>query len=123
MSHPPFGLVALGKVLILAREDVVAALLGLMVEIRGFEPAFLGKAETPGDAIRREQPRFVVMDCDHPDCGDELLGTIRSAGAKPVMFSPFRMQAEVRDIASRHGIKSFTLPTDPDTFGRTLLEA
>jgi len=30
----------LGSVLILAREEVVAALLGLMVEVYGFQPKF-----------------------------------------------------------------------------------
>lgn len=72
------------------------------------------------ETLRREQPHAVVIDCDHPDCREELLEAIRKADALPVLFSPFRMQAEVRALASHHGIRSFTLPTDPDTFGRML---
>jgi DNA-binding NtrC family response regulator len=110
----------LGTVLILAREEVVAALLGMLVELRGLQPRFLGKAEPIEDAILREKPRAVVIDCDHPDCRDELLETIKKAGALPVLFSPFRMQPEVRSAAERHGIRAFTLPTDVGTFGKML---
>ena len=110
----------MGKVIILAREEVVAALLGLMVELQGLQPKFLGRAEDVGDAILREKPRAVVIDCDHPDCRDELLEAIKKIGALPVLFSPFRMQPEVKSVAERHGIRSFTLPTDAGTFGKVL---
>ena len=106
--------------LILAREEVVAALLGMMVELRGLQPRFLGRAEPIEDAILREKPRAVVIDCDHPDFRDELLETIKNAGARPVVFSPFRLKPEVRSAAERHGIRSFTLPTDVGTFGKML---
>jgi DNA-binding NtrC family response regulator len=108
------------NVLILAREEVVAALLGLMVELRGWEPKFVDRSESVDDAIRREQPGAVVIDCDHPDCTDALIAIIKRTGATPVLFSPFRMQSEVRAAAARHSLRSFTLPTDPDTFGKML---
>ena len=54
---------ALGKVIILAREEVVAALLGLMVELQGFQPTFLGRAELVEDAILREKPEAVIIAC------------------------------------------------------------
>jgi DNA-binding response OmpR family regulator len=108
----------LGKVLILAREEVVAALLGLMVELRGSQPSFLGRAEPVADAIRREHPNTVLIDCDYPDCGEALIEAIRNAGAVPILFSPFRLKSEVRSFAARHGVRSFTLPTDTDTFGK-----
>jgi len=110
----------LSSVLILAREEVVAALLGMLVEIKGFQPRFLGRAETVEDAILREKPRAVIIDCDHPECGEALLETIKLAGALPILFSPYRMQPEVRSVADRHGLRSFTLPTDVRTFGKML---
>ncbi len=113
-------LVALGSVLILAREDVVAALLGMLVEIKGLQPKFLGRAEPAEDVILREKPLAVIIDCDHPACHEELLETIKRVGARPILFSPFRMQPEVRSVAERHGLKSFTLPTDVGTFGKML---
>ena len=111
---------ALGNVLILAREELIAALLGLMVELRGLQPMFLKREESVTEALTRLAFDAVVIDCDHPDCTGDLLDTITSAGAVPILFSPSRMQAEVREVAVRHGIRSFTLPTDPDTFGRML---
>jgi DNA-binding response OmpR family regulator len=107
-------------VLILAREEVVAALLGLMVELRGLQPRFLGRTEPAEDAILREKPDAVIIDCDHPDYGDGLFEAMKTAGAVPILFSPFRMQSEVRSVAARHGIRSFTLPTDTETFSRVL---
>ena len=106
--------------LILAREEVVGALLGLMVELRGLEPKFPGRAEPVEDAILRDKPDTVIIDCDHPDCRDALVEAIMKTGAVPILFSPFRRQAEVRSVAARHGLKSFTLPTDIETFGRVL---
>jgi DNA-binding NtrC family response regulator len=120
-SCVPSSLVPLlSSVLILAREEVVAALLGLMVELRGLQPRFLGREESVEDAIARGPLVAVVIDCDHPDCSESLLQAIRNAGAQPILFSPFRMQSEVKEVAARHGTRSFTLPTDPDTFGRML---
>lgn len=109
----------LDNVLIVAREEVVAALLGLMVELRGLQPRFLRSDESVENAIACEPFEAVVIDCDYPDC-EHLMDAIRDAGALPILFSPFRMQAEVKEVAARHGIRSFTLPTDPDTFGRML---
>jgi DNA-binding response OmpR family regulator len=119
-SFVPPRLGALGKVIILAREEVVAALLGLMVELQGLQPKFLGRAEPVEDAIIREKPEAVIIDCDHPDYGDALLETMKKAGTVPILFSPFRMHTDVQSVAARHGIRSFTLPTDTDTFSRVL---
>ena len=106
--------------LILAREEVVAALLGLMVELRGMQPRFLGEEETVAEAVRRSGHTPVLIDCDHPDCTEENIILIRENGGEPVLFSPFRMQSEVTNLATRYGTRSFTLPTDPDTFARLL---
>jgi DNA-binding response OmpR family regulator len=113
-------LAALANVLILAREEMVAALLGLMVELRGLQPSFLARDQSVADAIETGSFAAVVVDCDHPDCTAKLLATIRTTGAVPILFSPSRMQSEVGEVAARHGIRSFALPMDPDSFGRML---
>lgn len=113
---------ALGNVLILARDEVVAALLGLMVELRGFTPRFLGVDETPEEAFASDAFAAVVIDCDHPLWSDRFLIACRDTSTRPILFSPFRIHTEVRDLADRYGASSFTLPTDTDTFGK-LLEA
>lgn len=108
------------NVLILAREEVVAALLGLMVELHGFQPKFIDRSESVDDAIRQERPGAVLIDCDHPECTEALIKSIRELDSTPILFSPFRMQHEVREVAARHRVRSFTLPTDPGTFGKML---
>ena len=110
----------MGKVLILAREEIVSALLGLMVELQGLQPVYLGPAEIAEDVIRRERPTVVVIDCDHQDCTESLLSAVRDAGAKPILFSPFRFEREVKRVARKHGVDSFTLPADPESFGRMI---
>lgn len=110
----------MGKVLILAREEIVAALLGLMVELQALHPVYLGSAEIAEEVIRRECPQVVVIDCDHQDCTDSLLAAVKDVGAKPILFSPFRFAPEVKRVARRHGVESFTLPADPESFGRML---
>ena len=65
------------NVLILAREEVVAALLGLMVELHGYQPKFVDRSESVDEH-------------------------------------------EVQAVAARHGVRSFTLPTDPGTFENML---
>jgi DNA-binding response OmpR family regulator len=108
------------NVLILAREEVVAALLVLMVEAHGYQPKFIDRSESVDDAIRQDRPDAVLIDCDHPDCTGALIETIRRLDAAPILFSPFRLQDEVQAVAARHGVRSFTLPTDPSTFGKML---
>lgn len=108
------------NVLILARDEVVAALLGLLVELKGYRPRFPGTDESSLQALARDQFNAVVLDCDHPECGERLLAEIRNAAAQAILFSPIRLSDEVREVAARHGARSFTLPTDPETFGRIL---
>ncbi|HUQ97840.1 MAG TPA: hypothetical protein VM166_00210 [Gemmatimonadaceae bacterium] len=108
------------KVLILAREEVVAALLGLLVELSGFEPYFVAEHESISAAVNRGGHRVVIIDCDHAECGDTLIDAIKRVGATPILFSPFRMEGELRDRAGRFGTGAFTLPTDPETFSQLL---
>jgi len=107
-------------VLILAREEVVAALLGLMVELSGLQPRFAEIGESAADAVGGAQLHAVLVDCDHPEFSEQLIENIRSSGARPILFSPFRMHAEVSRLASQHRTTSFTLPTEPDVFARIL---
>ena len=84
------------------------------------QPKFLGEKESVADAVKREGRVAVLIDCDHPACTEDTIATIRKEGGEPVLFSPFRMHSEVTRLAARYGVKSFTLPTDPDTFAKLL---
>jgi DNA-binding NtrC family response regulator len=114
----PVGL--LGNVLILARDEVVGALLGLLVELQGFRPMFPGRYETAGEALRRAPLHAVLIDFDHPECSERLLSEIRKEAARPVLFSPFALGDQAREFAAREGARFFILPTDPETFSKAL---
>lgn len=108
------------NILILAREEVVAALLGLMVELHGHQPKIVDRSQNIEDTMRQNRPGAVLIDCDHPDCSEALIAAIKRLDSTPILFSPFRMHHEVKAVATRHGVRSFTLPTDPGTFGKIL---
>ncbi len=84
------------------------------------QPSFLAEGESLSAALRKTGRVPVLIDCDHPDCTEENIKLVREGGSEPVLFSPYRMQNEVTNLASRYHTKSFTLPTDPDTFARLL---
>jgi len=107
-------------VLILAREDVVAALLGLLVELRGYQPVFAQSGETIRDACRRISCLKMVIDCDHSECSGRSLVTLRETGVKIVLFSSSRAPSEMERKTSELGLPSFTLPIGPEAFGKLL---
>ena len=110
----------LDNVLILAREEVVAALLGLMVEVSGFEPRFTRTDQSTEDAVKESRLHAVLVDCDHPDFTGDLIGIIKKSGARPILFSPLRIRSDVTRLAALYETRSFTLPTEPVTFARIL---
>lgn len=110
----------MATVLILAREEVVAALLGLLVELCGYQPVFIQKGETAADACARSGCSKVVIDCDHWECSRKSLGAIRDAGVRVLLFSASRMPSELKRATSTLGIDAFTLPIGPDAFGKLL---
>ena len=106
--------------LILARDEVVAALLGLLVELQGFSPGFPTGGQSPEEAVTSRRYSFAVVDCDHPRWSEHLVRAIKESNVRPVLFSPFRTESEMAELASRYGATTFTLPTDPETFGKIL---
>jgi DNA-binding response OmpR family regulator len=110
----------LDSVLILACEEVVAALLGLMVEVSGFQARYPADGQTAAAAAASQHPHVVLIDCDHPEFDENLIEVIRTSGARPILFSPLKMRAEVTNLALRHRTEAFTLPTEPGTFARLL---
>ena len=107
-------------VLILAREEVVAALLGLLVELCGLEPAYLQKGEGAAEACARLGCAKVVIDCDHWECSTKTLSPVQRSGAKIVLFSPSRVTDDMRRTAAALKARTFALPIGPDAFGKLL---
>ena len=101
------------SVLILAREDLISALLGLLVETSG-HVALLPKGEEDSrSAIRRLLPNVIIVDCDHRDCTGDLVKSAIEVGARLILFSASREPDYVRKAAAPSRSQSFTFPIEP----------
>jgi len=110
----------LKTVVILAREEVVAALLGLLVELRGFQALYAKKGESADEACARTHCEKIVIDCDHDACAPATLEALQKSGVRVILFSPSRVRSEVQRAAGHFALPTFTLPIGPDAFGKIL---
>jgi hypothetical protein len=110
------------KVLILARESVIAALLGMLLELEEYEPVFAEAGERPEDAIHRHRPPLIViLDGDLDAAGSDLFyARASAAGASVVLFSEPLAAEDVRAVARQRRLPFLSMPTDRDTLGRIL---
>ena len=106
MSNP-------ASVLVLAREELISALLGLLVETTGHSVSFAEPEERTEDAMRRIGPDVVIVDCDHRDCTEDLVHAAREVGARLILFSASRDLDYVRRAAAASHSQSFTFPIEP----------
>src|SRR5438067_3156493 len=76
-------------VLVLARESVLAALIGMLLELEDYKPVFAEPGERPEDAIRRLRPPLIVMLDSELDAANSDLFYARAAaaGARVVLFN------------------------------------
>lgn len=100
-------------VFVLAREELISALLGLLVEARGHYVSFAEPEERAKDAMRRIQPQVAIVDCDHKDCADDLVQAANDIGARLILFSASRDPEYVRKVAAPSHSQSFTFPIEP----------
>lgn len=100
-------------VLILAREELISALLGLLVETTGHSVFFAERGEGAEEAMRRIGPQVVIVDCDHWECTDDLVQAANQVGARLILFSAFRDSDYVRKMAAPSHSQSFTFPIEP----------
>lgn len=99
-------------VLILAREELISALLGLLVETTGHTVSFAEPEERAEDAMRRIGPQVVIVDCDHRDCTDDLVQAANEVGARLILFSASREPEYVRKAAAPARLQFFTFPIE-----------
>jgi DNA-binding NtrC family response regulator len=99
-------------VLVLAREELISALLGLLVETTGHTVFFAEPDERAEDAMRRIGPQVAIVDCDHRDCTDDLVLAANDVGARLILFSASRDPDYVRRVAAPSHSQSFTFPIE-----------
>ncbi len=102
------------QVLILARESVIAALIGMLLELENYQPVFAAPGERPEDAIRRLRPTLVVMlDGALDEAKSDLFyARAAAAGARLVLFSEPVAVDEIRAVARERRVAFLAMPAD-----------
>jgi hypothetical protein len=115
----------MSTVLVLARDAVIAALLGLLLELEDYEVVFPRPDERPEDAIARLRPPLIVLLDGTLDTAHSDLFHVRAAarGSRVVLFSEPLAADEVRAIARRRDIAYGPMPVDRSTLGGVLRRA
>ena len=109
-------------VLVLAPDPVLAALLGMLLDMDGYVPAFPAPGEAAEQALARvRSPLVVCADCEIPEVqSDFFYARIARSGARIVLFGTPGSEDKMRELATLRAVRYFTLPTDRATLGRVL---
>jgi DNA-binding NtrC family response regulator len=110
------------RVLILARDPVIAAFIGMLVEMDGYDPAFPAPGEAAEQALARlRAPIVVCADCEIPDLQSDLFfARVARSSARVVLFGAPGAEERMKELASRRALHYFLLPTDRVTLARVL---
>ena len=111
-------------VLVLSADATLAALLGALIELEGYEPLFPRVHETADEALTRLRPRASVVDGHFTSALNEVfVARSKMLEARVILLSPLPLPPRVREVAERYGFTVLTLPLDNGTFTRTLSAA
>lgn len=111
------------RVPILARETLVAALVGMLLELDAYEPVFPLPDESPEEAVRRTRPALVILLEVSLEAARSDVFHARAKGTPVVLFGPPYAAAEVRALAAERQLCSFVMPVDRATLRRVIQEA
>ncbi len=101
----------------------MAALVGLLLELDKYEPAFALPNESPEDAVRRVRPFLVLLlDGDFEEASSDVFHA-RLKGVPVVLFATPRNEGTVRTLANERNLPWFTMPVDRETLVRVVREA
>jgi hypothetical protein len=106
-------------VLIFSEDSLAAALLGAVVELGGFRPAFPTDGDSPRDALLRVRARAVLIECNHAACGPSFFGPALMMGARVVLVGS-RRSGDPRGLADAFGLRAITLPADVESIADVL---
>src|SRR5581483_3402565 len=104
------------RILILGREPVVAALVGILVEGADKIPVYANPGETATEAIERLRPLAVVLvDATIDAAQSDLFFAVAARhGIRSVVFGAVTSARAIAEIAAARGIPWFTLPPTVD---------
>ena len=113
----------ISRILVLAREPLAAALLGMLLELDAYEPAFALPDESPEEAIRRVRPVLVILLDGSLDAAASDVFHARAKGTPVILFSTPSTEAKVRALADARSIRWFTMPVDRASLTRAIRDA
>ena len=114
------------RVLIIAGDPMVAALLGMLLDPGRHEPVYPQPGERPEDAIARLRPPVaILLDGELESAHSDLfLARADRAHATLLLFAPPSSGgAVVRAMAAERGMPCFSLPVDRAALTRILDDA
>lgn len=119
MKHPT------SKVLVLSDQPLVAALVGMLVELVGFVPAFAEAGERPEEALRRVRPLLVVLLDAQLDAARSDLFFAQAAKRKVglAVFGPTGSERQLAAIARQRGVPWVEVPASSEAFADLLERA
>jgi len=113
------------KVLVLSDQPLIAALVGMLVELVGFVPAFADVGERPEEALRRVGPLLVVLlDAELDAARSDLFfahAAKRMVGL--AVFGPTGSERQLAAIARRRGVPWVEVPASSTAFADLLERA
>jgi hypothetical protein len=114
-----------GPILILSDEPVVAALVGLLIELTGREPVFPDANESAADAVERLRPLAVVLvDCAYAAARSDVFFALAAQKRLAVaVFGPDAKARDIGEIAARRSIPWLVLPPAGDDVALAIMSA
>jgi hypothetical protein len=111
------------KILVLAREALAAALVGLLLELEKYEPVFALPDESPEEAIRRTRPVLVIVLDGSLDAATSDVFYARAKGTPLILFGTSRNESTIRALAEGRQLRSFTMPIDRERLSQLIRDA
>ena len=110
------------RVLIVAGDPMVAALLGMLLDPARHEPVYPQPGERPEDAVARLRPPLaILLDCDLEEARSDLfLARAERARAALLFFTPPAGSDVTRTLAAERGVPCIALPVDRAALTRIL---
>ena len=103
------------KILVLASEPMLAAFLGMMLELDAYEPVFAEPGENAEDALTRVRPVLVILLHNEIDAArsDLFFARASRAGAKIVLFGAAEdLGRAVGELARERRLPFFLMPVE-----------
>lgn len=104
------------KILIVAAEPLLAALIGSVVEAARFKAAFPDAGEPPERALQRVKPvAAILLEASGDRAGSDLfVARARKLGVRVLVFGPAKLMRAQQSWTRQHSLPAFTLPDQLD---------